>query len=95
MNPPIHSYGHGQFCCYCGIDGDDEVPGVPCPQTLSKPLTDKEMAPYNALCKLAEDIGSIAQQLEWGADLNDVMREINEAADEHRKRTTSARPSDE
>jgi hypothetical protein len=87
---PFHSYGHGQFCYYCGIDGDDEVAGAACPQTLRKQPTDEEMAPYRALCKLGEDIGAVAQTLEWGAELDAVEAQIKTLLDEHR-RSTSAR----
>ena len=92
---PSHSYGHGQFCYYCGIDGDDEVPGVPCPQTIRRPPTEEEMAPYRALCELSEDVSGIAMELEWSDEdqVDAIERRIVERFAEWR-RSTSARKTE-
>ncbi len=81
----MHSYGHGQFCYYCGVDGDKEDEKPVCDYAVRQPPSARTMAAYDAQVKLSEKLQDIARDLEFGSELADVEKRLAEAIAEHRK----------
>lgn len=60
-----HSYGHGSSCYWCGFDPDEDE-DRPCDERLNKKPTAEEMAKYDAMRDLEEQIISIAADVGIG-----------------------------
>lgn len=61
-----HTFGHGQFCYWCGIDGDTRAVDQPCDERERKKPSAEAMAAFDARYDLGERIGAIAADFGLG-----------------------------
>lgn len=69
----LHSFGHGEFCHYCGLrDVDIELTEQHCDEREHAKPTEEESNAYSARLELSEQVAAIAeiefgitQSIEW------------------------------
>jgi hypothetical protein len=68
-----HSFGHGEFCYWCGLRDDDPELEKPCDERETQKPSEEAMAAYHAREELGEQIVALAYEFGWGAIWWDEM----------------------